>query len=261
MTARSLRLCRTRPWRDLPRATRRLLAAAADRYPCVVISGRARHDVTKRVGSIPLFHVSGNHGLEPWAQTAGYARRVKGWVRRLRERLASYSGVVVEDKTYSVTIHYRNAVHGRRLLAAIDRAVRGLRGARSLGGQQAISLVPRDAPTKGAALEHARRLLACDTAIYVGDDQADEDAFSAAHADRLLAIRIGARRQSRAPYYLRNQPEIDDLLRALLAFRPLNPCLAPQGRRSPGFRSLFDACSVRCHVGPSTAQHAVRDGA
>ncbi|HWF83892.1 MAG TPA: trehalose-phosphatase [Vicinamibacterales bacterium] len=245
----------------LPRSTRRLLASAADRYPCVVISGRARHDVAKRVGSVPVFHVSGNHGLEPWAQTAAYARRVKGWVRRLRERLASYSGVVVEDKTYSVTIHYRNAVHGRRMLAAIGEAVRELRGARSLGGQDAISLVPSGAPTKGAALERARRLLACDTAIYVGDDQTDEDAFSAARADRLLAIRIGARRRSRAPYYLRNQREIDDLLRALLAFRPLNPCFAPPGLRSPGFRRLVNACRVRCCDGPSSTTRAVREEA
>jgi trehalose 6-phosphate phosphatase len=202
-------------------ATRRLLASVAARYPSVVISGRARHDLAKRVGGIPVFHLSGNHGLEPWGQTAGYARRVHVWVRRLREWLAPYAGVVVEDKTYSVTIHYRNAAHTLRTIAAIDAAVRRLRGARSLGGKDAISLVPVGAPTKGAALERARRLLACDTAVYVGDDQTDEDAFSAARPDRLLGIRIGALRGSRARYYLRRQTEIDSLLRALLVFRPL----------------------------------------
>jgi trehalose 6-phosphate phosphatase len=215
----------------LSRATRRLLATAATRYPCVVISGRARHDLIKRVGNIPVFHLSGNHGLEPWAQSAAYHRRVDGWVRRLRERLAPYAGVVVEDKTYSLTIHYRHARRRRAAMAAIDDVVRGLRGARSLGGHDAISLVPSGAPTKGAALERARRLLACDTAIYVGDDQTDEDAFTAARADRLLAIRVGARRQSRARYYLRSQLEIDDLLRTLLALRPLHPRLSP--RRVP----------------------------
>jgi len=210
----------------LPRATRRLLASAAARYPCVVISGRARHDLMKRVGSIPVFHLSGNHGLEPWAQNDGYARRVEGWVRRLRTQLAPYSGVVVEDKTYSLTIHYRHARRRRLTIEAIDDAVRRLRGARSLGGKHAVSLVPSGAPTKGEALERARRLLACDTAIYVGDDQTDEDAFSAGRGDRLLAIRIGARRDSRAHYYLRSQREIDDLLRALLAFRPPHPRLS-----------------------------------
>ena len=68
--------------------TRRLLGAVALRYPCVVISGRARHDVLKRVGSVPVWQVSGNHGLEPWAQNPAYPTRVQRWVRGLEERLA-----------------------------------------------------------------------------------------------------------------------------------------------------------------------------
>jgi trehalose 6-phosphate phosphatase len=202
-------------------ATRRLLTAVARRYPCAVISGRSRRDLITRVGSVPLFHLSGNHGLEPWAEDAAYRDRIRDWVRGLRARLAAHDGVVVEDKVYSVTVHYRQARHRRRALAAIAEAVGALKGARSLGGTNAISLVPRGAPTKGVALERTRRLLVCDTAIYVGDDQTDEDAFGAGHAHRLLAIRIGSRRGSRARYRLNNQPEIDELLRVLVALRPL----------------------------------------
>lgn len=201
--------------------TRRLLAAVARRYPCIVISGRARHDVVRRVGSIPVFHVSGNHGLEPWAQDAAYPAQIQEWVHRLQERLAAYPGISIEDKRYSVTIHYRNAKPRRRALAAIRAAVKQLAGARSLGGEHAVSLVPRGAPTKGAALDRARRLLVCDSAIYVGDDETDEDAFRVARSQRLLAVRIGRRRGSCAPYRLTNQREIDDLLRVLLSLRPL----------------------------------------
>jgi trehalose 6-phosphate phosphatase len=213
----------------LRRGTRRLLAAVAARYPCVIISGRSRADLARRIGEVPVFHLSGNHGLEPWAQSEQYARRVRRWVGQLSARLAAFPGVVIEDKTYSVTVHYRHAARQRRTVAAIDKAVRSLHGARSLGGKHAISLVPKRAPTKGAALERTRRLLACDTAIYAGDDQTDEDAFSAARADRLLGIRVGPRRHSQARYYLRNQAEIDALLRALLAFRPRRFAAAPSG--------------------------------
>jgi trehalose 6-phosphate phosphatase len=202
-------------------STRRLLAAVAVRYPTVIISGRAREDLRRRVGTIPVFHLSGNHGLEPWGQESRYTRQVRGWVRRLERDLRPYSGVEVEDKTYSVTVHYRHAKPRRPAIAAIKAATRRLRGARSLGGRDAISLVPKGAPTKGAALERARRLLACDTAVYVGDDQTDEDAFSSAAPDRLLAIRVGAREGSRAQYRLRSQAEIDDLLGALVALRPM----------------------------------------
>lgn len=200
--------------------TRRLLGALARRYPCVVISGRAWEDLVKCVGSVPVWHLAGNHGLEPWAQDANYATQVREWVPRLEARLASHAGVTIEDKIYSVTIHYHRARNRRRALAVIGRAVRMIGGARVLGGNHAVSLVPRGAPHKGSALERARRLLVCDTAIYVGDDDTDEDVFGT-RSDRLLGIRIGRAPGSRAAFCLTRQEEIDDLLRALLAFRPL----------------------------------------
>jgi trehalose 6-phosphate phosphatase len=200
--------------------TRQLLAAVAQRYPCVVISGRARDDVSSRVGSVPVWHVSGNHGLEPWGEDASYVRRVRAWVGHLQNKLALLDGVVVEDKTYSVTVHYRRAKHKRRALRVVGAAVRTLRGARVIGGNEAINVVPRGAPHKGEALERARRLLACEKAIYVGDDETDEDAFAAARPDRLLSVRIGTARHSRARFRLKDQRQIDRFLRTLLTLRP-----------------------------------------
>lgn len=208
-------LARMRP------TTRRLLTSVASRYPCAVISGRSREDLAKHVKGVPVIHLSGNHGLEPGAQDPRYRAQVRDWIRQLWSHTATLDGVVIEDKTYSLTVHYRHARRQREALTAIHRGVRSLRGARSLGGIHAVSLVPRGAPTKGVALERARRLLLCDTAIFVGDDQTDEDAFAAGNVDRLLAIRVGARRGSRARYRLRDQQEMDDFLRALIAFRPL----------------------------------------
>ena len=201
--------------------TRQLLAAVAKRYPCVVISGRSRDDVTARVSSVPVWHVAGNHGLEPWGEEASYAARVRDWVRTLRHRLADVDGVTIEDKTYSVTVHYRLARHRDRARRAIVTAVRSLRAARVIGGSEAVNVMPRGAPNKGEALERARRLLACDKAIYVGDDETDEDAFAAARSDRLLSVRIGNVRRSRATYRLKDQRQIDRFLRRLLALRPL----------------------------------------
>jgi trehalose 6-phosphate phosphatase len=200
--------------------TRRLLAAVAQRYPCVVISGRSRDDVATRVDTVPVWHVSGNHGLEPWGEDAMYAARVRRWVRELRRRLASLHGVIVEDKTYSLTVHYRAAKQKRRTMRVVAAAVRRLRGARVIGGNQAVNVVPRGAPDKGEALEKARNLLACETAIYVGDDETDEDAFVAARPERLLSVRIGLAGRSRAKYRLKDQRHIDRFLRALLALRP-----------------------------------------
>jgi trehalose 6-phosphate phosphatase len=200
--------------------TRRLLTSVARRYPCVVISGRSRTDLGRVVGSVPVWHLAGNHGVEPWAASAKYASKVQGWVAELERTIPRGQGIVIEDKTYSVTLHYRHARNKARALAAINAAVRRVRGARILGGKAAVSLIPRGAPNKGVALERARRLLVCDSAMYVGDDDTDEDAF-AQESDRLLGIRVGLAPDSHARYGLKNQKEVDDLLKALLALRPL----------------------------------------
>ena len=192
----------------------------ARRYPCVVISGRSRDDVTTRLKGISVRHVFGNHGLEPWGQDVAYAKRVRKWLDHLERRLSSYTGLTIEDKTYSVAIHYRSVRQKRLVVQAINDAILGLHGSRTIGGKQAVNLVPRDAPHKGMALERARRLLACDSAIYVGDDDTDEDAFRAAPPERLLSVRIGGTRKSGAHYYLKTQHEIDSLLRMLVRLRP-----------------------------------------
>jgi len=199
--------------------TRRLLKRVAARYPCVVISGRSRDDVVHRLRDIPIVHVSGNHGLEPWAEEPRYIRQVQRWVQQLSPQLAAHRGIVIENKTYSISIHYRAARDKLQALRAIDCATRTLRGVRRLGGRLVVNLLPQGAPTKGTALERARRLLVCDAALYVGDDETDEEAFGEIDSSRLLSIRVGATPGSRAKYCLKHQGEIDRFLRRLAALR------------------------------------------
>jgi trehalose 6-phosphate phosphatase len=203
----------------LRRRTRRLLGALALRYPCVVISGRCHDDVSMRLAGIPVWYVFGNHGAEPCSPDAVYANRVRRWADHLRRRLPTEPGLVVENKTYSLAIHYRHVRRKGDVVPLIHQAVAGLPGSRVIGGNQAINLLPREAPHKGTALERARRHLACDCAVYVGDDDTDEDAFAAAPPERLLAVRIGPSRATRAAYYLRTQSEVDSLLNTLIRLR------------------------------------------
>ena len=201
--------------------TRRLLRKVAQRYPCVVISGRSRSDLMNRLGDIPVVHVSGNHGLEPWAEDPKYIRRVQHWVKQLTPRLKDCRGIVIEDKIYSISIHYRAARHRAEALRAIDEAIADLPGARRIGGKLVVNLLPKEAPTKGEALERSRRLLMCDSALYVGDDETDEDVFRGFDRTRLLGVRVGVAEGSMAKYCLRHQTEIDGLLRQLIALRSL----------------------------------------
>ncbi|MBI3050249.1 MAG: hypothetical protein HYY76_18285 [Acidobacteria bacterium] len=144
---------------------------------------------------------------------------VQEWVAQLRHRLPATRGLVIEQKRHSVTIHYRHVRNKRRVLAAVADAVRHLRDARVIGGAQAVNLIPSGGPHKGIALQQARRVFACDTAIYVGDDDTDEDAFRSAGPGELLSIRVGTKRPSHAQYRLRSQAEVDDLLKTLIELR------------------------------------------
>lgn len=208
--------------------TRRLLYAVARRYPVAILSGRARVDLKKAIGRVPVRHLVGNHGIEPWGTRTRYLALVRRWVRRLEQALPPMRGLTVEDKRYSLTIHYRAVRNRRRAHAAIIEAVSSLRGARVIGGKCAVSLVPRGASDKGDALRHARRLLGCGASLYVGDDETDEDAFRAEPRRRLLAIRVGRRPGSAARHYLTSQIAIDRLLETLVALRPTPAAASPR---------------------------------
>jgi trehalose 6-phosphate phosphatase len=215
-------------------ATLQLLERVARVYPAVVISGRAHNDLTKRLGRVRLWEVFGNHGMEPWEPSRESAAQVDEWVTHLRRQLARYPELVIEDKKYSVTIHHgavRDTARGRQAMAA---AVDALPNVRALTGPRAVNLLPRGGPHKGDALQRARIALACQAAIYIGDDDTDEDAFTSADSDHLLAIRIGHSRTSGARYYLKAQAEIDALLWQLLAVRARRPSGAEPLRSATG---------------------------
>jgi trehalose 6-phosphate phosphatase len=206
----------------MPASTRALVARVLGCYPCAVISGRARADVARRLRGLPIPYLVGNHGLE-WSGSRGsrqrFARLVTGWRRTLERELAPWKGVTIEDKTLSLSVHFRHAARKRRAAAAVRAAVARLPRVRVIGGKEVVNAVPEGALHKGDALRRVRALTASERAMYVGDDATDEDAFALARTDGVVAIRVGIKRRSRASYYLKTQREIDALLGILLELR------------------------------------------
>jgi trehalose 6-phosphate phosphatase len=198
--------------------TRRLLRRLAASYPCVVISGRSRRDLLRRVRGLGLAGTVGNHGGEPSPRAAALRARVGRWRRALERELAGAPGVAIEDKGLSLSVHYRGAPRPGAARAAIRAAAAGLAGARVVGGKRVVNVVPAEAPHKGAALEAARRRLGCEATLYVGDDETDEDAFALRGASR-IGVRVGRAPASRARYFLRSQASVDALLERLVRLR------------------------------------------
>ena len=204
---------------DMRPTTRELFEAVANAYPCVVISGRSRSDVERRVHGTGVFDVMGNHGIETDDQPPLPTPSVSPWVAALKRDLFRVPGVVIEDKARSVAVHYRRSTDRRRTRAAILRSVSSLAGARVVLGKCVVNLVAHDAPHKGTALSRARERFACDLALYVGDDRTDEDVFGLDHRDWLLAVRVGHWLGSKADFYVPDQKSVDVLLARLLQLR------------------------------------------
>jgi trehalose 6-phosphate phosphatase len=199
--------------------TRRVLAEVTKLYRCVIISGRSRADVLARIDGLGVHGVVGNHGIEPHQAGVDLTGRVREWHPILEQRLLSIRGVMIENKTHSLSVHYRRSRQKKAARAAILDVAATLEDVRLIGGKQVVNIVPQGAPHKGIALERERERLGCDTAIFVGDDVTDEDVFALVQPGRLLSIRIGKSARSSALYYLRNQAEIDELLKVLLDLR------------------------------------------
>ncbi len=197
--------------------TRRLLTEVARKYPCVVISGRNRADVVRRVSGIPLRRVFGNHGIEPSPALPAARRAVRRWLACLKPRLEGVAGIVFDDKGATLAIHYRKSRNRPAALKAILAATADLNEARALQGLLVVDLLPKGAPNKATALRSELRRLRCESALYLGDDKTDEDVFALGWCLPLLAVRVGRKPHSLAPYYLRNQGDVDALLAELLA--------------------------------------------
>lgn len=196
-----------------------LLKELAVLYPCVVLSGRARPDLVDRLEGVPLRAVIGNHGAEHLETSRELAQEVDRWRPVLKERLSALSGVTIEDKSFSVSIHYRRAREKVRARAVILQAAAALGDVRIIGGLEVVNILPPGSPHKGTALVGERDRLGCDRAIYVGDDDTDEDVFALDEPARLLGIRVGPSAESAARYSIASQAEIDGLLRVLLELR------------------------------------------
>jgi trehalose 6-phosphate phosphatase len=129
------------------------------------------------------------------------------------------AGVEIEDKALTLAIHYRRAPAPAAAARAIRAALAAVAGVRVIGGKRVVNVLPAGLPDKGSALAGLRRRLRAEAAVYVGDDETDEDVFALRPGRDLVTIRVGPCRTSRARYFLRDQDEVDTVLALLVAGR------------------------------------------
>ncbi|MBI5673252.1 MAG: trehalose-phosphatase [Nitrospirae bacterium] len=206
----------------LSRPIRFWLEKLAKRAPTAIISGRSVEDLRSRVGTaVP--HLIGNHGSEGPHTRQEDIQQVRetssGWLGLITGRFQdelTRSGVVVENKSYSLSFHYRTVDQRDEARVLISRIIAELSPPpRIVLGKSVVNVMPPTASHKGTALLEYMRRLDCSTALYVGDDETDEDVFALRDA-RILTVRVGKKKGSAARYFLKRQGEITEMLRLLV---------------------------------------------
>ncbi len=185
--------------------------------PVAVITGRARADALAHLGFPPRFLV-GNHGAEglpgAGATEREFVRLCRGWKAQLQALLPDLdrSGIFMEDKGATLSLHYRNAPDRELAQRKIVEAVSRLDPEpRRISGKFVENVVPQGALHKGEALLRIMEHLGCRRALFVGDDVTDEDVFRL-RDDRIFGIRVGMSETSAARHFIHEQSEISLLL-------------------------------------------------
>lgn len=207
----------------LPEDIRHRLTVLAEYAPLAIITGRSVADISGRLGFTPDFIV-GNHGLEGvpgWEEQAAYHEKIcAGWRKQLTDALRvqeSDPGIQLEDKRYSLSLHYRHALNPTLAADRLAAMFRQLAPPpRVVAGKYVFNLLAEDACNKGSALEQLMRSCGARSAIYAGDDVTDEDVFRLRRRD-LLTVRIERSPDSAADFFLAEGRDILLLLEDLAA--------------------------------------------
>jgi trehalose 6-phosphate phosphatase len=200
----------------LPDDVQSALADLARRFSVAIITGRAVDDARQMLSFEPR-HLIGNHGAEGlpgWgSRSQAFARIVRDW----REALAGLgelhaTGVSLEDKAYSMSLHFRQAASPVVARRAIERSIACLQPPpRVVPGKAVVNLLPPGAPDKGDALRALIDATRCPDVLYVGDDDTDETVFGL-QLPGVLTVRVEPAADSAAALFLRDQSEVLTLI-------------------------------------------------
>ena len=229
---------------SVPAETRVLLAdlAAVPDTTVVLVTGRAATEARMMVPDLPLW-VIGNHGAERMTpdgiigieqSVAGFREQIAEASHRLAARVAAIPGILVENKTWTLSIHYRlvdpSAVPGIRTEVVRTAAELGLLMAE---GKMVYEVKPPVQVHKGTAvralltdLGHGWSARQRDHAaiLFAGDDVTDEDAFRLLRESypRAVTVKVSPLEapETAAEFVLRDPREVRQLLEQLAARRP-----------------------------------------
>lgn len=200
-----------------------------------IISGRTLANLKKLISVSGIFY-AGNHGYEIQGPGLTYSypgseeiKRCLGKIAaRLKRVLSGIKGLFVEDKGYTISIHYRQVRSLKKVFEAKNIVKTELAALRNnplalSGGKKAWEIRPTAQWHKGKAvsliLRHVEKMEKKKfSAVYIGDDRTDEDAFRCLNGAS-IAVVSGTQKRSHAKYYVRSSGEVLKFLGQLIKLR------------------------------------------
>ena len=222
----------------VPPETQRAVAALAGRddVHVALVSGRSAA-VARRMVGVGNLWVAGNHGFELEGPTGEdladpsvhrYRDVIASAAARLEPLVAAMHGVIVENKTITLSVHWRlaDAEIAEPLREAVEQVSQPL-GLRITEGKRIFEIRPPALIDKGTAvLALAERLTSGQNGasiVFAGDDVTDEDAIRAlrSHHPAAVTVRVLGEESSptEAEFSLRDTRAMREFLEELARVR------------------------------------------
>ena len=192
-----------------------------------IISGRSLKDVKSLVGLKNISYI-GNHGIEFEAPRFKYvhpkARVLKPSIQKsfkiLKSALKKYKGVFVENKTYTLSLHYRlaNPKDFPQIKNTFEGAVKPLKKTKKIKiteGKKVFEVRPNIKWDKGKSVKWVLKKIKTkkNLPICIGDDITDEDAFKVIGKKGLTILVSKKKRKTKAQYRLDSPNEVKKILK------------------------------------------------
>ncbi len=202
------------------------------RIHLVIISGRTLESLKEVVNikSNNIFY-AGNHGFEIEGGGTSYTfddkealEKINVITEEMCGQLSKVEGMVFEKKIFTTSFIFSTVEPEKQesVRSEILESLQKYQGIRIVEGKKLFNIRPMVNINKGVALETVGRHFYKDewrnrvTAIYLGDDNSDEDAFKTLE-DKDIGVIVNENppETTNAGYYAKNVKEIEDFLRWL----------------------------------------------
>jgi trehalose 6-phosphate phosphatase len=165
-----------------------------------IITGRSIDSIDQLLQPLRL-PVAGMHGLERRSSDGTlYRANTPAWIAAARPALQKHverhPGLLLEDKTLALTVHYRQAPQHERATRDLMTCMTTSLGeaAQLQAGPASLEIRPPGHGKGGAVAQFLREAPFCSREpVYIGDDETDLPAMRLAEDQRGSAIAVGPR--------------------------------------------------------------------